>query len=149
MEKNRNFYVYCSHFRHQLQIDSLVMKLDFIFSSSDHLRFQNGVHVAGPHGGARRAIKVEPNIEGHEGYTVTIFNLDGNHPLWQNNVQMAPKQMKLLKQEGNKIVLRGYGHDALGGSFADYGITIFVEGDEINKCILHMHDRGVDVEYQP
>ena len=25
-----------------------------------------------------------------EGYTVTMYNLDGVHPLWKNNVQMAP-----------------------------------------------------------
>jgi hypothetical protein len=35
----------------------------------------------GPLGGARRAINVEPNINGGEGYTITIFNLDSDHPV--------------------------------------------------------------------
>ena len=100
------------------------MKLDFVFKSSDHLRYENGNHVSGPHGGAGRAVKVEPNISGGEGLTVTLYNLDGNHPVWQNNVQMAPKQMKIIKETNDKIVLRGYGHDAMGASFSDYGLTI-------------------------
>lgn len=125
------------------------MKLDFIFKSSDHLRYENGRHVSGPHGGAGRAVKVEPNINGGEGVSVTMYNLDGNHPVWQNNVQMAPKQMKVIEQTNDKIVLRGYGHDAMGGSFADYGLTIKLKNGELENCILHMHDRGVDIEYLP
>ena len=92
------------------------MNLNFVFKSSDHLRFENGRHVAGPHGGANRAVKIEPNIngcegyniKGGEGYIVTVFNLDGNHPVWQNNVQVAPKPMKIISQTSDKIVLRGY-----------------------------------------
>ena len=125
------------------------MKLDFVFKSSDHLRYENGNHVSGPHGGAGRAVKVEPNISGGEGLTVTLYNLDGNHPVWQNNVQMAPKQMKIIKETNDKIVLRGYGHDAMGASFSDYGLTINLKNGELYKCILHMHDRGVDIEYLP
>ena len=122
-------------------------KMNFVFKSPDHIRYENGRHVSGPHGGAGRAIKVEPKISGGEGYTVTLFNLDGNHPIWQNNVQMAPKQMKVVQQEGDKIVLRGFGYDAMGASFADYGLTINFKNGEVEKCILHMHDRSVDVEY--
>ncbi len=123
------------------------MNLNFVFNSSDHLRYENGRHVSGPQGGARRAVKVEPNITGDEGYTVTLYNLDGNHPVWQNNVQMAPKQMKVIKQDNNMIILRGYGHDGMGASFSDYGLTIHYKNGQIIKCILHMHDRGVDIEY--
>ncbi len=123
------------------------MKLDFVFKSSDHLRYENGIHVSGPHGGAGRAVKVEPNITGNEGYTVTLFNLDGNHPLWRNNVQMAPKRMKIIGQNDSKIILKGYGFDAMGGSFEDYGLTIHFEDGQVDKCILHMHDRNVDVVY--
>ena len=130
-------------------IKTNTMKLDFVFKSSDHLRYENGRHVSGPHGGARRAVKVEPNISGGEGVTVTMYNLDGNHPVWQNNVQMAPKQMKVIEQTNDKIVLRGYGHDAMGASFADYGLTIKLKNGELENCILHMHDRGVDIEYLP
>lgn len=131
------------------QPKSINMTLDFVFNSSDHLRYENGKHVSGPHGGAGRAVKVEPNIHGKEGFTVTLYNLDGDHPVWQNNVQMAPKQMKVIQEDSSKIVLRGYGHDAMGGSFADYGLTIKLKNGELENCILHMHDRGVDIEYLP
>lgn len=123
------------------------MNLDFVFKSSDHIRYENGKHVSGPHGRANRAIKVEPNVNGGEGYTVTLFNMDGNHPVWQNNVQMAPKQMKIIQANDKLIILRGYGQDAMGASFSDYGLTIHLLNNEIDKCTLHMHDRNIDVEY--
>ena len=135
--------------------------LNFLFESSDHLRYQNGIHVAGPHGGARRAIKVEPNIngcqgyniQGGDGYIVTIYNLDGSHPFGQNNVQMSPKPMRIISQSLNKIVLRGYPVQAtspfgwIDFDGQSYGLTIFFKNDEVDKCVLHMHDRKVDIEY--
>lgn len=125
---------------------------DIYFESSDHMRYENGSHVSGPHGGARRAVKVEPNIEGKRGYTVTTYNLDGNHPLWGNNIQMAPKQMEVIETTDNKTVLRGYGEDprAMGhpeGRFDNYGISIYHTNNTIEKIILHLHDKNVDIEY--
>lgn len=119
------------------------LELDFVFHSSDHLRYENGIHTSGPHGGAPRAIKVEANISGNEGYTVTMFNTDGG----QANVQMAPKQMRLVGLDNEKIQLEGYGNDNFGASFADYGLTIYHNEGNIEKCILHMYDRNVDIEY--
>lgn len=118
------------------------MHLNFVFKSSDHLRYENGKHVSGPHGRAPREVKVEPNISGNEGYTVTMFNTDG-----QRVVQMAPKQMKIIQQSAEKIVLRGYGSDMMGASFSDYGLTILYSNSQVVKCILHMYDRNVDIEY--
>jgi hypothetical protein len=123
------------------------MNLNFLFKSFDHIRYENGRHVSGPHGGANRAVKVEPNINGGEGYTVTLYNLDGNHPVWQNNIQMAPKQMKIVNQTSDKIVLRGYGSDSMGNTFSDYGLSINLKNGSVEKCILHMHDRNIDIEY--
>lgn len=123
------------------------MNLNFVFKSSDHLRYENGKHVSGPHGGAGRAVQVEPNINGGEGYSVTLYNLDGNHPIWKNNVQMATKPMKAVLSDANKIVLRGFGHDAMGNSFSDYGLTINLKNGEVEGCVLHMYDRSVDIEY--
>lgn len=123
--------------------DDEELELDFVFHSSDHLRYENGRHVSGPHGGAPRAIKVEANISGNEGYTVTMFNTDGGQAV----VQMAPKQMKLIGANSEKIQLKGYGRDPMGASFADYGLTIFHDDGNIEKCVLHMYDRGVDIEY--
>lgn len=123
------------------------MDLNFIFKSPDHLRYENGNHVSGPHGGAARAIKVETNASGEETYSVTIYNLDGNHAVWQNNVQMASKPMKIVKKTNEKIVLRGYGQDMMGGQFSDYGLTVHFLERQVSKCVLHMYDRAVDIEY--
>lgn len=137
------------------------MNLDFVLKSPDHLRYENGKHVSGPHGGAGRAVKVEPNVNGCEGYDiesgdgyiVTVFNLDGNHPLWQNNVQMTPKPMRIISQSSDKIILRGYPTRAMSPfgwidfDGSDYGLTINIKNGQIENCILHMHDRNVDIEY--
>jgi len=118
-----------------------------MFLSSDHLRYENGIHVSGPHGGAKRGVKIEPNNGNQGNYLVTLYIMDGVHPVWGNNIQMAPKQMKVIEQVSNKIVLRGYGLDMTGAPFADYGMTVFLNNGEVNKCILHMHDRNVDIHY--
>ena len=137
------------------------MNLNFVFKSPDHLRYENGKHVSGPHGGAGRAVKVEPNISGCEGYNirsgdgfiVTVYNLDGNHPVWNNNVQMTPKPMRIVSQTSDKIVLRGYQVQAMSPfgwvdfNGADYGLSILLKNGQIEKCVLHMHDRNVDIEY--
>lgn len=137
------------------------MNLNFVFKSPDHLRYENGYHVSGPHGGAGRAVKVEPNINGCEGYNVrngdgyivTVFNLDGNHPVWHNNVQMTPKPMRIISQTADKIVLRGFLVQAqspfgwMDFNGKDYGLTIKMKNSEVENCILHMHDRKVDIEY--
>lgn len=124
------------------------------FLSDDHIRYQNRQIVVtsssdsqGHNKGANRGIQIELNLNGGEGYTVTIFNMNGNHPLWGNNVQMAPKQMKIVSVEKQKIVLRGFGQDAMGSSFVDYGLSIYHNGTEPTKIKLHMYDRNIDIEY--
>lgn len=124
------------------------------FLSNNHIRYENGkpfisqnTDAKGNNMNANRGIQIEPNISGGEGFTVTVFNMEGNHPIWGNNVQMAPKPMRITKKEENKIVLRGYGTDLFGTAFSDYGLTIHHNGNSIEKIILHMHDRNVDIEY--
>ena len=73
------------------------------FDTSDHIRFQNGMDVSGHNYGCNRRFVVEKNIEGCEGYTVTMYNLDGLHPLWKDNIQMAPKRMRIINVD-NSIV---------------------------------------------
>lgn len=128
---------------------------ELLFKSSDHIRYQNGQNVSGHNYGSNRAVKIEKNISGKEGYSVTIYNLDGNHPVWQNNVQMGAKPMKITSVTNEKIVLRGFGYDeravAMGAgedaSFAHYGLSIFLKSGTVDKIVLHMHDRNVDIEY--
>lgn len=127
-----------------------------IFDSSDHIRFQNGQDVSGHNYGCNRRLVIEKNIQGDEGYTITMYNLDGIHPLWQNNVQMAPKRMKIIKIDGNIVELRGYGFDenalAMGvpleaASFENYGIAIMIENNAIVRAQLNMFDRNISIVY--
>lgn len=120
--------------------------LNFEFTSSDHIRYEYGNHVSGPHGGARRLVKIESK-EISNTFEVTIFNLDGNHPIWRNNIQMTPKQMKIINQSSEKIELRGFGYDSSGSAFADYGLTVNLKNGILDGCVLHMHDRGINIEY--
>lgn len=127
-----------------------------VFDSSDHVRFQNGQNVSGHNYNCHRRITIEKNIEGAEGYTVTMYNMDGMHPLWQNNVQMAPKRMKIVNVDRNIVELRGYGYYenalAMGApleaaSFENYGIAIMIENDAIVRAQLNMFDRNISIVY--
>ncbi|MGL4955734.1 MAG: hypothetical protein ACRC9X_00975 [Bacteroidales bacterium] len=130
------------------------------FTSSSHQRYEKGVPVRGFQQ-CRRAVKVERNINGCEGYKlttgdgfiVTILNLEGNN-LWGNNVQVTPKPMRIISQNSEEIVLRGYQVEAMSPfgwidfNGADYGLSIFfTKSGEIDKCVLHMHNRNTDIEY--
>lgn len=117
------------------------------FTSTDHVRFQNDQDVSGHNYGAHRRLVIEKNIEDGEGYTVTMFNLDGIHPLWQNNIQMSPKRMRITNVSDNVVQLRGYGYDSMGASFADYGIILLIENDEIIRVQLNMYDRNISIVY--
>lgn len=114
--------------------------LNFIFESSDHIRYENGIHVSGPHGGAKRVIKVSPNQTGGEGYSITI--LDN-----MNNIQMSTKQMRITSVESTKIILKGFGNDELGYTFTDYGLTVHHNNGQMVKCTLYLFDRNVCIDY--
>jgi len=126
------------------------------FDSSDHIRFQNGKNVSGHNFNCHRRLVIEKNIEGSEGYTVTMYNMDGIHPLWRNNVQMAPKRMRIVNVGDNIVEFRGFGFDenalAIGASleaasFENYGVVIMVEDDKIVRAQFNMFDRNVSIVY--
>ena len=127
-----------------------------VFDSSDHVRFQNGQDVSGHNFNCHRRFVIEKNIEGDEGYTVTLYNLDGVHPLWQNNIQMAPKKMKIIKIYDNVVEMQGYGYDknalAIGvpiqaASFSNYGLFVMFDQENISSVQLNIFDRNVSIVY--
>ncbi len=117
------------------------------FDTSDHIRFHNGKDVSGHNYGCNRRFVIEKNIEGGEGYTVTMYNLDGLHPLWQNNIQMAPKRMRIVSVNDNIVEMRGYGVDMLGSSFSDYGVVLLIDNRVISRIQLNMYDRNICIVY--
>lgn len=60
---------------------------------------------------------------------------------------MAPKQMRIINVNDNVVSLRGFGNDRLGNSFSDYAIDLYFNGLEIEKAILKMLDRNIELEY--
>lgn len=131
-----------------------------VFESTSHQRFE----CDNPVGGLQicnRAVQIDENINGCKGYRITpgdgfivsILNRDGNHPLWGDNYQMSPKPMRVANKTSNTISLRGYEVLAMtpfgfqSVDMSDYGITLYVEDDEIVKCRLDMFDRNTYIEY--
>lgn len=85
-----------------------------------------------------------------------MYNIDGLHPFWGNNIQMAPKRMRIISLHDNIIELRGYGYDekALANgapmsdaSYANYGIVLLIENEEIKRVQLNMFDRNINIVY--
>jgi len=128
--------------RAKLENDDDIGRINFV--SSDHVRFEHGQEVSGHNRGANRALEIK-----HEDdrYLVTVFNLDGEHPLWGDNVQLGTKPMRVVRKDPQKIELRGFGVDSLGSSFVPFGITLRVANEEVASIDLHLHDRGVMIRY--
>lgn len=127
----------------------------FIFESNQHQRYENGIPVQGLQV-CPRTIKVEKNTNGcsgyqlknGDGYIVRMINGDTGCP------QMSPKPMRVVQSSPAEVVLRGYlvsaqtpfGYQDI--DMGDYGLTVSLEEGKVVKCVLHMYDRNVDIEYR-
>lgn len=85
-----------------------------------------------------------------------MYNMDGVHPFWQNNIQMAPKRMKIVSVSDNIVELRGYGYDenalAIGApleaaSYANYGVVLLLKNNKIERIQLNMFERNICIIY--
>lgn len=127
----------------------------FVFKSDQHQRYENGNPVLGLQN-CGRTVYLEKNTTGCKGYQITpgdgyivrIINEDTGKP------QMAAKPMRVSNVTGNTVELKGYTVPAQTPfgwqeiDLSDYGITVFYENDAVCKCIFHMYDRNVDLEYR-
>lgn len=129
----------------EIKTDKKRMDLkEFTFESKSHLRYHGG-NPRNVQQNCHRTIIVRPNHDGN--YLVSILN--------GSDYTMAPKQMKLIEESRNKIILNGYGYDPLAvgmgmaeeGNFAYYGLTMYLKDNQPVRCVLHMYDRAVDIEY--
>ena len=71
------------------------------------MRFQNGQDVSGHQYGNQRGIEIK-KLSSTDLYIITIYNLSNEHPIWGNNIQMAPKIMKIISESSSHIEFRGY-----------------------------------------
>lgn len=127
----------------------------FVFESNQHQRYENGNPVKGLQE-CPRTVKVEKNINGcsgyqlksGDGYIVRMINGDTDQP------QMSAKPMRVIKSTTTEVTLRGYMVSAQTPfgfqdvDMSDYGLTVSLKDGKVVKCVLHMYDRNVDIEYR-
>ena len=127
----------------------------FVFKSDCHQRFENGNEVMGLQQ-CVRTVSVEKNTNGcrgyklnpGEGYIVKVFNDDLGKP------NMSDKPMRIVSKTADKVELRGFPIEAQTPfgwqevDYSDYGFTVYYSNGKVAKCVLHMFDRNVDLEYR-
>lgn len=126
----------------------------FIFKSNCHQRYENGFPKMGLQE-CFRTVCVEKNINGCNGYKlepgvgyiVKIFNDDLGKP------NMSDKPMKVVRKTENFVELRGFPIEAMSPfgwqevDYSVYGLIVYYEHGKISKCVLHMYDRDIRIEY--
>lgn len=129
--------------------------LDLVLKSTHHQRYQNGIPVMGAQY-CNRTIKIENkvfkemfnglDVSPKEGFLVTMWNMDMPNP----TPQMQPKLMEMVTNTDDKILLRGVVLKTMGivaYDNKDYGMTLHLKNKNVVRCVLHLYDRGVDIEY--
>lgn len=129
--------------------------VDLVLKSTHHQRYQNGVPVMGSQH-CNRTIKIENKVfkemfnglevTPKDGFLITMWNMDTLTPIQQ----MQPKLMEMVADMGDKILLRGVTlktNGIIAFDNKDYGMTLHLRNRNVVKCVLHMYDRGVDIEY--
>ncbi len=78
-----------------------------------------------------------------EGFIVRMINTDVSQDM------MQPKLMQLVSDTGNKMELRRVTLRVMGAvaDYSDYSITLHLVNRNVVKFVLHMLDRGIDIEY--
>ncbi len=126
----------------------------FTFKSNCHQRYENEFPVMGLQE-CIRTISVVKNTDGCPGYKlapgigyiVKIYNDDLGKP------NMSDKPMKVVSKSADKVELRGFLIEAQSPfgwqevNYGDYGFVIYYNNGKVNKCVLHMYDRNVRLEY--
>jgi hypothetical protein len=126
----------------------------FTFKSNCHQRYENNAPAQGLQE-CVRTVSVEKNTSGCPGYKlqpgigyiVKIFNDDLGRP------NMSDKPMKVVRKTDSFIELRGFPIEAQSPfgwqevDYRDYGFVVYYKNGEIEKCVLHMYDRNIRIEY--
>lgn len=132
---------------------------DLKFISKKHQRYEHGVPVMGVQQ-CGRAIIIKnanfcqlmqlPSLTPAEGILVHMVNTDVRDAQGNYLSMMLPKLMTLVSETTNKIELKGASLTMMGVKvtmFEDYAITLHLINCKVAKCVLHMLDRDIDIEY--
>ena len=126
----------------------------FTFKSNCHQRYENGRPVQGLQD-CIRTVSVVKNTNGCPGYRiqpgigyiVKIYNDDLGKP------NMSDKPMKVVRKTADMLELRGFPIEAQSPfgwqevNYSDYGFIVYYKNGQIDKCVLHMYDRNIRIEY--
>ena len=132
---------------------------DLTLISQKHQRYENGIPVMGmqqcgraliiKNSDFRQLMKGAP-VTPSEGFLVRLFNTDVRDAQGNYQEMMMPKLMALVSDTTNKIELKGVVLKLMGingRDYSDYAITLHLVNRNVVKCVLHMLDRGIDIEY--
>lgn len=126
----------------------------FTFQSNYHQRYEKGNPVQGLQK-CLRTVSVVKNTNGCPGYRlqsgigyiVKIYNDDLGKP------NMSDKPMKVVRRTADMLELRGFPIEAQSPfgwqevDYSDYGFIVYYKNRKIDKCVLHMYDRNIRIEY--
>ena len=126
----------------------------FTFQSNCHQRYEKDRPVQGLQD-CLRTVSVVKNTNGCPGYRlqpgigyiVKIYNDDLGKP------NMSDKPMKVVRKTADMLELRGFQIEAQTPfgwqevDYSDYGFVVHYKEGKVDKCVLHMYDRNVRIEY--
>ena len=127
--------------------------------SKRHQRYENGVPVMGMQYCGRALIIENADFRKlmngapvfpSDGFLVRMFNIDVRDENGNYQPMMQPKLMELISDNMNKVELKGIALElmgVIGADFRDYSISLHLVNRRVVKCVLHMLDRGIDIEY--
>ena len=102
-----------------------------------------------------RRIDIEPNYKGHpelritngDGYLLRVHNLD------TNTIQITTKPMRVIEENSDYILFRGYNCTAItmfgpvDTEADDFGVMILLDGDRIRGILVKRYDTGAFYGY--
>jgi hypothetical protein len=95
----------------------------------------------------KKAVKIEPHIEGKKGYTVSIFKTNGMLSFWGNKVDMPPLQME-VKDAGKGItLLQGYNEGGATRDHEVHSLHIYHPERKIEKIVLYNNEEKNSIEF--
>ena len=126
----------------------------FVFKSNHQQRYENRIPTMGLQEHTR-TVHLEKNTKGCSGYKlqpgrgfiIKIWNDEFDRP------NMSDKPMDLIKKTDDCWEFRGF-HIEAQSPFGwmeidnrDYGFVVYLKNGEVDKCVLHMYDRNIYIEY--
>lgn len=126
----------------------------FTFRSNCHQRYENDTPVMSLQE-CIRTVSLVKNTDGCPGYKlkpgvgyiVKIYNDDLGKP------NMSDKPMKVVTKSADIVELRGFPIEARSPfgwqevDYSDYGFVVYYKNGQVEKCVLHMYDRNIRLEY--